>query len=188
MAPNHSFLFGHLLYLKSFVDKLPKEAHCSYTISDIYLENFQEGGVFYLDMWPINPMFLAVFSPKAAISVTKTNPHICSQRPLELLDFFKPIAGGPTLFDMPESEWKVWRGVFNKGFNTKHYSSLVPGMVKQTLVFRETLREHARQGDNFYLDPVTLRFMIDMIGKTILYPLKPTPSAPQIIRLTLLPI
>ncbi|CAG8949870.1 hypothetical protein HYFRA_00004198 [Hymenoscyphus fraxineus] len=168
VAPNHSFFFGHLLYLKKYVDKLPPEAHYLYPISDIYLENFQKEGAFYLDMWPINPLFLAVFSPDTATSVTQTNPHICSQRPETLPDFFKPIAGGPNLFDMPESDWKAWRGVFNKGFNTEHCQSLVPGMVKQTLIFRETMREHARKGDIFYLDTTTLRFMIDMIGQTIL--------------------
>ncbi|CAG8983209.1 hypothetical protein HYALB_00004037 [Hymenoscyphus albidus] len=149
VAPNHSFFFGHLLYLKKHVDKSPPEAHYLYPISDIYLETSRKRE---LSIWIL----------------TQTNPHTCSQRPESLPEFFKPIAGGPNLFDMPESDWKAWRGVFNRGFNTEHCQSLVPGMVKQTLVFRETMREHARKGDIFYLDTTTLRFMIDMIGETIL--------------------
>jgi hypothetical protein len=30
VAPNHFFLFGHLLYFKSVLDRLPKDAHYQY--------------------------------------------------------------------------------------------------------------------------------------------------------------
>jgi hypothetical protein len=59
--------------------------------------------------------------------------------------------------------------VFNKGFNNEHFLKLVPGMVKEINVYRETLRNHAKKGDMFYLDTTTLRFTMDLIGKTILY-------------------
>lgn len=69
---------------------------------------------------------------------------------------------------MDEADWRPWRAVFTKGFNTDHFLSLVPGMVKESRVYVETLKELARKGDTFYLDIISLRFMMDMIGKTIL--------------------
>lgn len=42
-------------------------------------------------------------------------------------------------------------------------------MVKQCAQYCETLRELAKKGEMFHLDPVTLRFMLDLIGRTILY-------------------
>ncbi|KAH7138700.1 hypothetical protein B0J11DRAFT_23122 [Dendryphion nanum] len=30
VAPGHSFLFGHLLYLKIYLDRIPKDAHYQY--------------------------------------------------------------------------------------------------------------------------------------------------------------
>jgi len=46
--------------------------------------------------------------------------------------------------------------------------TLVPAMLEEILVYRETLREHAGKGDTFHLDTVTLRFMMDMMGSVIL--------------------
>lgn len=136
--------------------------------SDIYQESFEDTGVFYLDMWPLSLLFLAVFSPKTAIMATQTHPDIASRKPDLLPAFFKPIAGGLNLFDLPVAEWKPLRALFSKGFNTQHSISLVPGMVKQAQVYVETLRDYATRGDLCFLDTITLRFAMDMIGKTIL--------------------
>ncbi|KAF4633640.1 hypothetical protein G7Y89_g4481 [Cudoniella acicularis] len=168
VAPNHNFLLGHLLYLKRFSDNLPNGAHFQYMFGDIYRESFQDGGIFYLDMWPLSPLFQAVVSPNAAITATQTNPKLACKKPDLLPQLFKPLAGGPNLFDMPESEWKPWRAIFSKCFSSEQFLHLVPGIVKQTLVYCETLREHSRKGDMFFLDTTTLRFTMDLIGKTIL--------------------
>ena len=72
------------------------------------------------------------------------------------------------MFDMREHDWKPWRAVFSRAFSTEHVLSLVPDMVEETRVYCETLRELAEQKEMFQLDLVTLRFTIDVIGKTIL--------------------
>ncbi len=104
-----------------------------------------------------------------AVQTMQTNASISMSKPLLLPKLFKPIAGGPNLFDLPENEWRPWRAIFAKGFNAEHALSLVPGMVEETLIFRETLRDLAQKGDMFLLDFKTLRFTMDLIGKTILY-------------------
>ena len=90
------------------------------------------------------------------------------QRPELLPRFFKPIAGGPNIFDMREHEWKPWRAVFSRAFSTEHIPSLVPAMVDETVVYSETLQKLAEKDEMFHLDLITLRFAIDVIGKTIL--------------------
>jgi cytochrome P450 len=168
VAPGHSSLFGHLLTLKSASEKLPPGAHYQYIFDDIYLENFQKEGIFYLDAWPMSGLFLAVISPNAAITATQPSQKLALNRPKLLPRFFKPITGGPNLFDMREPEWRPWRAAFIKGFNTEHFLSLIPSMVKETLVYRDTLRELARNGKKFDLDTITLRFTMDFMGQTIL--------------------
>lgn len=90
------------------------------------------------------------------------------ERPSLLPRFFKPICGGPNLFDLPEKKWRPWRSIFSKGFSTDHILSLVPSMVDETVVYCETLQSLTLDGSMFYLDPTTLRFTIDVIGKAIL--------------------
>jgi cytochrome P450 len=166
VAPNHSFVFGHLLYLKSVLDRLPKDAYYQYGFATIAREAFYDTGAFYMDLWPMSGLFLTIVSPTIGVEVTQTNPKLTSERPKLLRRFLKPITGGLTIFDLDEKEWKPWRAVFNKGFQSDRMYSLVPSMVQEVQVFAGTLRDLAKKGTICSLDPIALRFMIDMIGKT----------------------
>ena len=84
--------------------------------------------------------------PKVAIQAAQTNSDLSSERPALLSRFFKPIAGGPNLFDLPKRQWKPWRATFNKSFSTDHILSLVPGIVQETGVYCNTLRKLAKAG------------------------------------------
>lgn len=81
VAPNHSYLFGHLLYFKSVLDRLPKGAHYQYGFATIARECFTETGAFYMDLWPMSGLFLTVVSPKIGVEITQTNPKLTSERP-----------------------------------------------------------------------------------------------------------
>ncbi|KAM7222488.1 sterigmatocystin biosynthesis P450 monooxygenase [Rhypophila decipiens] len=168
VAPGHSFLFGHLLYLKSQLDRLPSDAHYEYGFATIAEDEFRDTGAFYMDLWPMSGLFLTVVSPQMATEITQVNPALTSERPKLLRDFLKPITGGLTIFDLDEVDWKPWRATFNKGFQADRILSLVPAMVQETQVYADTLRALAAKGEMCFLEPVTLRFTIDMIGKTVL--------------------
>jgi len=156
-----------LLYFKKALDKLPPGAHYQSALGDIAREHFQHEGCYYIDMWPVTGILFIVVSPIIANQI-HANPNMSMQRPPLLPRFFKPITGGPNLFDMREHEWKPWRAVFSKAFSTEHVLSLIPEMVDETMVYSETLRRLAEEKKLFHLDLVTLRFTIDVIGKTIL--------------------
>ncbi|KAG5292726.1 sterigmatocystin biosynthesis P450 monooxygenase StcS [Histoplasma ohiense] len=168
VAPGHSFLFGHLLYLKKILDCLPRDAHYQLGFATIAREHFYETGAFYMDLWPMSGLFFAVVSPKIGMEITQQNPRLTSEHPKQLRQFLKPITGGSTLLDMEEKEWKPWRGIFNKAFHSDRVMSLVPGIVQEVFIYSQTLRGLAETGELCFLDPITLRFTIDVIGKTIL--------------------
>ncbi|KAM7206451.1 sterigmatocystin biosynthesis P450 monooxygenase StcS [Naviculisporaceae sp. PSN 640] len=168
VAPEHSFLFGHLLYLKKFLDRIPADAHYQYAVAMIAREVFPHTGAYYLDLWPLGTVFLTIVSPQITTEVTQTNPALSSERPWLIRDFCRPITGGLTIFDLSEEEWRPWRAVFAKGFQGDHIMSLVPAIVQETEVYAETLSKLAAKDEICFLDPITLRFTIDIIGKTIL--------------------
>ena len=150
------------------MDALPQNAHYQYMFADIAREHFQSEGLFYIDLWPASGLMMIVTSPLVAAQAAQTNTKICYNRASMLKRFFKPIAGGPNLFDMTEREWRPWRVVFSKGFSSEHVTGLVPHVLRETVVYKETLRNLARRKEMFYLDLVTLRFMVDVMGQTIL--------------------
>ncbi|KAF7912998.1 uncharacterized protein EAF01_002019 [Botrytis porri] len=122
---------------------------------EIYRDYFESTGVYYLDLWLMTGLFMCIHSPTTAISVTQTNTLITARKVDLLPRFFKPIAGGPYLFDMPEESWRPWRAVFNKAFNNEHFQKLVPGMVKQIEVYKDISRNtesHAQRGYNVLAD------------------------------------
>ena len=136
--------------------------------ADIAHEHFQSEGLFYVDLWPASGMMIIVTSPLVATQVAQTNEKICYDRAFMLTRFFKPIAGGPNLFDMAEKQWRPWRNIFNKGFSTEQVTNLVPHVLRETEVYKQRLRGLAQAREMFYLDLVTLRFTMDVIGQTIL--------------------
>ena len=149
------------------MDALPKDAHYELAFGDIFRQYFVQEGAFYIDLWPFGGLYLAVISPTAAVQAVQTSDISC-ERPRLLESFFKPIAGGPNLFDLTQKKWRPWRSVFSKGFRTEHVLSLVPHMISITSLYCDTLQNLAQRGELFFLDPVTLRLTMDLIGKTIL--------------------
>lgn len=168
VAPNHSYVFGHLLYLKSVLDRLPNNVHRQEIFATIARECFMETGAFYIDLWPMSGLYLIIVSPKTGVEITQTNPKLTSERPELLRRFMNPITGGSSLFDLDEKNWKPWRAVFNKGFTSERMYSLVPGMIEEVQVYADNLRNLAAKNEICYLEPITLRFTLDMIGRTVL--------------------
>lgn len=168
VAPGHNFLFGHLIYLKGYLDRIPKDAHFQYAFGMIATEHFPETGAYYIDLWPMTGITLVIISPKIGTQLTQTNAQLNCNRPKLLQRFLGPITDGPTMFDVNEAAWKPWRTLFNKGFHSDHINSLVPGIIEDVSVYTEILRTAAKKGEMIFLEPITLRFMIDVIGKTIL--------------------
>ena len=149
------------------LNKLPPNAHYQSAMGDIARQHYLQDGLFYMDLWPVSGLLFVNVSPHIANQM-HANPAMSMQRPVLLPRWFYPICGGPSLFDMREHEWKRWKGVFSKVFSSELTLSLVPDMVDETLVCCESLNEMAENGEIFKLDLLTLRFTIDVIGKTIL--------------------
>jgi cytochrome P450 len=147
---------------------LPRDVHKTFLFGEVCRRYFPQQGACYIDLWPFASPFLLVTSPALAAQATQTNMALALERPRELRRWLRPLAGGVSLFDMSADEWRPWRAVFNKGFASAHVLSLVPGMVDECLVYRQKLRQHARDKAMFFLDPLTLRLTMDFIGRTVL--------------------
>lgn len=163
--PVHNMIWGHLLSVKPIIDGLPKDAYPFYMFGEA---SRKFSGLYYLDPWPFSPPFLMVTSAAAAAQATQQNP-IALNRPPPLQGWFLPITGGPTLFDMPEIEWKPWRALFNPGFSNSYLTGLLPQIVEETMVYCDVLRDHAQKGGIFRLDTTTLWFTMDLIGRVTMY-------------------
>ncbi len=169
VAPHHNFFFGHLLLVRRFMQDKPPDASPVYAVGEICQRFFAQQGICYLDLWPLGEQVAVITSPALAEQATTTNAALAAERPQRLVSrFFRPLTGGPCLFDMPERQWKPWRAIFNKSFGPAFAVAQVPSLVDDTLVFCETLRQYARNDEVLVLSDVTRRLAMDFVGHTAL--------------------
>lgn len=162
--PPHSLIAGHLQTLASMVPLFPQDAIKVYLFGALTAK-YSSTGALYLDLWPFAAPFLIITSPYLANQVN-VKPEIALEKPNALRTWFWSITGGISLFDARANEWNALRGLFARAFSEKHLIALVPAIVEETEVYCEVLREKAARGEMFMMDPVNLRLMLDVIGRT----------------------
>lgn len=123
------------------------------------------GPIFYLDAWPFLTLTLVVTSPATLAQIT--TEHVLPKF-AAIKDYMYPLVNGMDIVSMNGQEWKYWRDVFNPGFSASHLMTLVPDIVKQTMVFLDILHDHATKQDTFRMKNLTDNLTMDIIGKVVL--------------------
>ena len=121
---------------------------------------------YYVDIWPFGPPILVVISPAMAV---ETCQKYDLPKPKVLHPFINPMAGGAdNLFVANGAHWKHSRDLFNHGFSMAAALSHMPCVVEEAEIYVRILKDHAQKGDTFFLDPLTCRYTMDIIGNTTL--------------------
>ncbi|KAL0264058.1 hypothetical protein SLS55_000002 [Diplodia seriata] len=157
--PPFSWITGHMLALKPFMDQLPTDAITNYTVTELAFSLGTEA--FYLDFWPLSEPLLILTSPAMASQLTQQfNPL----KPPVIEKAFAGLTGGPNLFTMPDESWKRWRAIFSPGFSPTYMLQQTPKIVDECRVFCEKMRARASENQMFHLEEDTLRLTLDVIG------------------------
>jgi cytochrome P450 len=163
MPKEWSWVFGHLLVLQKYVDKLPLDAAVTYATQAL-CDEFADAELYFMDFWPVYPPLYIVFGPELAHQISnKYN----MPKTANVSSFMEPITGGPNLLTMNGDEWRRWRALFNPGFSTGAMLHNVPLVVDSVLTFREKLIEMIGKG-HFSLDDFASRLTLEVILKVTL--------------------
>lgn len=156
-------MLGHLLALDEAYKKysLPVDLHRHDMFGAMSRDFPETDGLFYADVWPfINPL-LIVTSPVYAI---QTYQRQDLDKPVDLVSFMHPIAGGNTIFTSNGQEWKNARSLFSSGFNSAYILNQTEYVVREAEEYVSVLEEHARSGKMFLLDDVHLKYTMNISG------------------------
>ncbi|MCJ1466436.1 hypothetical protein MMC07_005055 [Pseudocyphellaria aurata] len=164
MPPHHPIV-GHIFILAGIMSKLPKDAYPHYLADQLRRTYPDLGPIYYLDAWPFITLTLVVASPATMAQITTA--HVLPKFPA-IKDFLYPLANGLDLVSMEGQEWKYWRNMFNPGFSASHLMTLVPDIIKETMVFLDILNDHAIKQDVFRMKDLTDNLAMDVIGKVVL--------------------
>ena len=154
--PPYNPILGHLGLAARIVGTLPSDAHGHYLASEIKILYPELPSIFYLDIWPTGPPLIVITSAAGAHEIINEPKHE------DIFGFLQPLIGKHGLVTMEGQEWKYWRNIFNPGFNPNHLLTLVPGIVENTLVLRDILRERAESKVMFSLFETMSKLTMDM--------------------------
>ena len=87
---------------------------------------------------------------------------------LAIRDFLYPLTNGRDIVSMDGQEWKTWRSIFNSGFSASHFTTVVPDIVKETMVFCNILKRHVEKQHVFPMKGLTDNLALDVIGKVVM--------------------
>ena len=162
--PKWNPILGHLTVLPRLLSQLPKGAQQSYCFGLLGRE-FKENGLFYIDLWPFSSPMICVFTPELAEQVCH---EFDLDKPDSLLEFFRPITGGLSLFMMNGDQHKSSRALFTPGFSSNMIMKHTAHIVDEAEIYAGILRDHAQKSDIFLLDDVTCWYLMDVIGTVTL--------------------
>jgi cytochrome P450 len=161
--PKYNPFSGYLLVLKEQMDKLPTD--CTINTPFLMMAEDYPDGIFYFDLWPCSNPLLIVSTTSAALQLAQSP----LDKPEQVNAAFQHLTGGANLFTMPEATWRPWRNLFNPGFSSSYMLELVPAIVKETRVFHDILRKHAKDSAMVQLENLTLKLTVDVIGTVAMY-------------------
>lgn len=121
-------------------------------------------GLYYMDLYPFNEPMVLILDPEVASQV-QNSPNFF-RHPFAV-NFLRGMVGTKSIFSTQGEEWHRQRSWFAPAFSLSQILSLVPGMVEETLVFREILTRHAVSGEVFSMSEKTTRLAIDVIGRSV---------------------
>ncbi|MCJ1308518.1 hypothetical protein MMC25_002171 [Agyrium rufum] len=170
LLPGWSPWWGHLKEFGQIFAKFPKTVHAQVVIDRIAKDYPDLPLVWGLDLWPFGYPMIIVTSPEVAKQISQ---DISLPKHGQLQNYIKPMIEAGNILTSNGEQWKFWRGVFNPGFSKAHLTTLVPGMVQDTLTFCELLRKHSRSSELVQMQALLTNLTIDIIGKVVMdYPMQ----------------
>ncbi|CZT41156.1 uncharacterized protein RSE6_00867 [Rhynchosporium secalis] len=162
-TPPHTMLLGNLKVLGEAMKRYPADIHPQPMFTQIGVENNLRG-IFYVDLYPFSFPMVFITDPAVALQA-QTSPNI-SRHPIAK-KFLRGVVGTNSIFSTNGAKWSRQRSWFAPAFSLSYLLKLVPGMIEESLVFKEKLTKFAVSGEVFSMNDATMKLAIDFIGRTV---------------------
>jgi cytochrome P450 len=144
-----------------WIKKYPADLHPQSLFTDLANErNYR--GIFYMDMYPFTDSLVFITDPALALQV-QTSPDFHRHPFVE--GFLGGLVGTKSIFATAGHEWQRQRSWFAAAFSMTHLLTLVPGMIEESIVFKEKLTKFAVSGEVFSMNDAAIRLTIDVIAR-----------------------
>ncbi|KAH8799811.1 cytochrome P450 [Xylogone sp. PMI_703] len=162
-SPQHSMILGNLKVMGEALKKYPSDFHPMPLFTELG-QQYGYKGLYYMDLYPFSEPMVCIIDPEVAAQV-QNSPNF--YRHPFASEFLGGIVGKKSIFTTNGAEWHQQRSWFAPAFSTAQILTLVPGMIEETLVFREILTKNAVSGEVFSMNDKAMRLAIDVIGRSV---------------------
>jgi cytochrome P450 len=152
-------LLGNLGVMGEYSKRFPSDCHPQWLFS-VMAKDHCLRGIYYLDLYPFAEPMVFLLDPAVSAQVDRLPRHKIA------LDLIRGLAGTKGIFSTKGAEWLAQHNWFMPAFSISHIMTLVPGIVEETLVFREKLAKYAVSGDTFSMNEDVMRLTIDVIARS----------------------
>ncbi|OAP61300.1 hypothetical protein AYL99_03501 [Fonsecaea erecta] len=163
--PMESRFWGHLKIAGDCKKLFPPNCHVQ-NWANYIRKKYDLGDVFYVDWWPLGPRWVFIADPELASKFLTTGQSLPKSR--LTTKYLTRLLGSNNMVGLEGQAWKSLRSIFNPGFSASHLITLVPYVVDSSLVFLDLLRDKAKANELVELDPLSIGFAIDIIGKVVM--------------------
>jgi len=120
-------------------------------------------GLYYMDLFPFSESFVFITDPALAAQVqtSRFGRHELARR------FLRGLVGTKSIFSTSGAEWQRQREWFSPAFSMSHLLTLVPGIIQETLVFKEKMTKFAVSGEVFIMNDEATKLTIDVIARSV---------------------
>ncbi|OQV04103.1 hypothetical protein CLAIMM_09044 isoform 2 [Cladophialophora immunda] len=160
-----SRFWGHLKIAGDCKNLFPPNCHVQ-NWANYIRKKYDLGDIFYVDWWPLGPRWMFIADPELASKFLTTGQSLPKSR--LTTKYLTMLLGANNMVGLDGQAWKSLRSIFNPGFSASHLITLVPYVVDSSLVFLDLLREKAQTNELVELDPLSIGFAIDIIGKVVM--------------------
>jgi cytochrome P450 len=128
-------------------------------------QEYNLGGFYYFDVWPLGPTSLIICEAEIADQVTVK--HSLDKHPM-VKDYLKQHLGTENMASANGDVWRKARTIYNPGFATGHLMTLISDIVEDVMTFHDVLLELAETGEVFQLESTAMKLSFDVIGRLVL--------------------
>jgi len=144
--------------------KYPADLHPQPIFTDLGRKNNFKG-IYYMDLFPFSASFVFITDPALGAQV-QNSPALFPRHPY-VKSFLRGMVGTKSIFSTNGAEWQRQRSWFAPAFSMTHLLTLVPGIVEETLVFREKMTKLAKSGEVFSMNDAAIKLTIDVIARSV---------------------
>lgn len=116
-----------------------------------------------MDLYPFSDSFVFITDPALAAQVQTS---MFARHPFSV-GYLGGLVGTKSIFSTVGEEWQRQRSWFSPAFSVSHLLTMVPGMIEETIAFKEKMTKYAASGEVFSMLDMMIELTIDIIARSV---------------------